>query len=202
MVLMAMMRGEPVKPCERKVVREVSRQDMPFLQTSGSAMVKPPMVMVGGAPMEVKTTSTSFGGWLLETVRQDVTAASSWAFPSRMIRFAGRVWGGKWASSLEGVRRRTMQVCPWASDFLRAARPTPVEAPKKAMVLVEEDMMAVCDSSGAPSGDDNQDLDRRRLGNSDTIPRVNNVERDVDWEIDTRAQGIALYTENYNTLPS
>ena len=83
-----------------------------------------------------------------------------------------------------------MQVCPWASDFLRAARPTPVEAPKKAMVLVEEDMMAVCDSSGAPSGDDNQDLDRRRLGNSDTIPRVNNVERDVDWEIDTRAQGI------------
>lgn len=45
---------------------------------------------------------------------------------------------GKMASSFDGVRQSAVHWRPAARLFLRAARPTPVLAPKKATVLVLE----------------------------------------------------------------
>lgn len=102
---------------------------MPFRQTSGSSIV---MVAVTLAPMVKMISSTSFA---FEAKRVLETAAVSCALPSMIWRF-GVVSGGRMAVSLEGLRQRAMHWWPAARVCLSAERPTPVLAPRKAMVLV------------------------------------------------------------------
>lgn len=115
---------------------------IPLLQTSGSVN----FLVFGSmkAPMENDMASTrrcSPG-----TVRQDATAFVSWALPSRMMRLGD---AAPRSASLDGVRRRQMQVCPAWRVSLRAARPQPPEAPKNAMVLRLDMMLWVSGGKGS-----------------------------------------------------
>lgn len=93
--------------------------------------------------------STGFAAGDVEVVAEDgnrhcATASTSWAFPCTTFRF-GCCAAGNRSVSLLGVRQSAMHVCPAAIARVSAARPTPPEAPRKAMVflvlVVDEDIL-------------------------------------------------------------
>ena len=90
-------------------------------------------------PIAETTTSTT----RLLRRRVSLMEGMLWMSPLMMWRL------GYWVEreeSLEGVRARTLTVCPAVRQFLRVERPVPPVAPKMAivdMVEVEEDILSV-----------------------------------------------------------
>lgn len=128
-VLAATMCGVPVAPAVRRRVRAESRVAIPLRQTSASSMVRRDQTKA--PPIVVMMASTRVPSGFC---RHWETEARSCALPRIILRL-GVVLGGRVEVSLEGVRQRAMQLWPAARVCLRAERPMPVLAPRKATVL-------------------------------------------------------------------